>query len=183
MLTFSQGSYAGARSAHMKILYPDIVFGSIASSGVTHATLDNWRYFDIVRQFANATCSAELQNFAQAIDSIIATDLVDKVGPQLKDLFGLKDLEHYDDFASVLSFPIGDWQSKCWNDECGDDSFDQFCAALDVPPAQGLDQLVVNDEKRLLPFTDDISFDYSVFNYAEYIKNVSNPSSCVYASQ
>jgi len=28
-----QGSYAGARAAHMKILYPDIVWGAIASSG------------------------------------------------------------------------------------------------------------------------------------------------------
>ena len=28
-----QGSYAGARAAHMKILYPELVFGAIASSG------------------------------------------------------------------------------------------------------------------------------------------------------
>lgn len=28
-----QGSYAGARAAHMRILYPDLVFGAIASSG------------------------------------------------------------------------------------------------------------------------------------------------------
>ncbi|KAJ6545667.1 hypothetical protein B0H19DRAFT_1308341, partial [Mycena capillaripes] len=31
------GSYAGARSTHMKVLYPGIVFGSIASSGITEA--------------------------------------------------------------------------------------------------------------------------------------------------
>ena len=28
-----QGSYAGARAAHMKILYPELVYGAIASSG------------------------------------------------------------------------------------------------------------------------------------------------------
>lgn len=28
-----QGSYAGARAAHMKVLYPDLVWGAIASSG------------------------------------------------------------------------------------------------------------------------------------------------------
>ena len=27
------GSYAGARAAHMRILYPDLVYGAIASSG------------------------------------------------------------------------------------------------------------------------------------------------------
>lgn len=30
-----QGSYAGARAAHMRVLYPDLVFGAIASSAVT----------------------------------------------------------------------------------------------------------------------------------------------------
>src|SRR6266702_8899229 len=30
-----QGSYAGARAAHMRVLYPDIVFGAIASSGAS----------------------------------------------------------------------------------------------------------------------------------------------------
>jgi hypothetical protein len=31
-----QGSYAGARAAHMRVLYPDIVFGAIGSSGTCH---------------------------------------------------------------------------------------------------------------------------------------------------
>ncbi|KAH9966162.1 serine carboxypeptidase S28-domain-containing protein [Lactifluus volemus] len=35
-------SYAGARTAHMRVLYPDLVFGAIASSAVTHAVLMNW---------------------------------------------------------------------------------------------------------------------------------------------
>jgi hypothetical protein len=30
----TQGSYAGARAAHMRVLYPEIVFGAIASSGL-----------------------------------------------------------------------------------------------------------------------------------------------------
>lgn len=29
-----QGSYAGARAAHMRVLYPELVFGAIASSGL-----------------------------------------------------------------------------------------------------------------------------------------------------
>lgn len=30
-----KGSYAGARAAHMRVLYPELVFGAIASSAVT----------------------------------------------------------------------------------------------------------------------------------------------------
>lgn len=33
------GSYAGARAAHMKVLYPELVFGAIASSGACHIYL------------------------------------------------------------------------------------------------------------------------------------------------
>ena len=32
--SYPQGSYAGARAAHMRVLYPDLVFGAIASSGL-----------------------------------------------------------------------------------------------------------------------------------------------------
>ena len=31
-----QGSYAGARAAHMRVLHPDLVFGAIGSSGTCH---------------------------------------------------------------------------------------------------------------------------------------------------
>lgn len=31
--TIVQGSYAGARAAHMRVLYPELVYGAIASSG------------------------------------------------------------------------------------------------------------------------------------------------------
>jgi hypothetical protein len=30
------GSYAGARAAHMRVLYPEITYGAIASSGKPH---------------------------------------------------------------------------------------------------------------------------------------------------
>ncbi|KIJ27686.1 hypothetical protein M422DRAFT_71572 [Sphaerobolus stellatus SS14] len=46
------GSYAGARSAHMKVTYPNLVYGAIASSGVTHAAVNLWEYYDVIR---NAT--------------------------------------------------------------------------------------------------------------------------------
>jgi len=100
----------------MKILYPELVWGSIASSGtptsikcislincipgVTHAAVENWQYMEIIRQAADPTCSSHLQNSINIIDTILFTGLFKK---QLKGLFGLADLEHDDDFASTIS--------------------------------------------------------------------------------
>ncbi|KAI0247487.1 serine carboxypeptidase S28-domain-containing protein [Lactifluus subvellereus] len=43
------GSYVGARAAYMRVLYPDLVFGAIASSAVTRDVLTNWEYMDVIR--------------------------------------------------------------------------------------------------------------------------------------
>ena len=71
---------------------------------VTHASIENWEYEDIIRQAAEPSCSSHLEKSIQTIDKILAQD-----GPigkllqrRLKGLFGVGDLEHNDDFASLL---------------------------------------------------------------------------------
>jgi hypothetical protein len=101
----------------MKILYPDLVFGAIASSGwclahivavshtqhhigVTHAALSNWEYYEIIRKAADPTCSAHIENTIATIDTLLQFPFLNDV---VKALFGLHELKHDDDFASVLS--------------------------------------------------------------------------------
>lgn len=93
------GSYAGARAAHMRVLYPDLVYGAIASSGVTHATIVYWEYYDLIRQAAEEKCVKHIQNTIKTVDKILDNG---KLKHSLKKLFGLGDLEHDDDFASLL---------------------------------------------------------------------------------
>ena len=81
-------------------MYPDIVFGAIASSGVTHAAIENWEYMDIIRTAAEPECSKHLVSSILAIDHILALPHLRK---PLKKLFGLEDLEYDDDFAAMLS--------------------------------------------------------------------------------
>jgi hypothetical protein len=105
----------------MRVLYPDLVFGAIASSGVwclclrlltyglftklgcsavTHAALTNWEYMDVIRLAADPTCSSNL------VKSIATVDQLLKVGylrSPLKKLFGLGGLESDQDFVSVLA--------------------------------------------------------------------------------
>ncbi|EIN12709.1 peptidase S28 [Punctularia strigosozonata HHB-11173 SS5] len=169
------GSYAGARAAHMKVLYPELVFGAIASSGVTHAALTIWEYMDIIRVAMDPTCSSNLQSAIASIDNILTHP-----GPTgrilrraLKSLFGLGELEHDEDFASILSQPLGSWQAKNWDPEVGSTVFDEFCAALNKPfwplPSEH-EMLPYDDNKRSIEVTGALTVDYTIVNYANYIK-------------
>ncbi|KAF8139830.1 serine carboxypeptidase S28-domain-containing protein [Boletus edulis] len=116
------GSYAGARAAHMKILYPDLVFGAIASSGVTHAVLSNWEYYEVIREAADPACSAHLENAITTVDTLL----------------------------QFPSGPLGAWQSKNWDPAVGSTSFDDFCESLSKPVgAPHIDRLVtlLDDQK------------------------------------
>ncbi|KAG6816405.1 hypothetical protein H0H87_006209 [Tephrocybe sp. NHM501043] len=163
------GSYAGARAAHMKVLYPELTYGAIASSAVTHAALSNWEYMEVIRRAADAKCSSHLENSIVTIDHILDQPHFKGL---LKGLFGLKDLEHDEDFVSLLTSPLGSWQSKVWG-PFGSTSFDDFCTALNKPfgnfTAAAAD-LPFDHAARQVAVTDDFKLDFSILNYASYIK-------------
>ncbi|KAI0087965.1 peptidase S28 [Irpex rosettiformis] len=174
------GSYAGARAAHMKVLYPELVFGAIASSAVTHAALENWEYMEIIRQAADPKCSAHLENAVRTIDSILlrGDSALDKaLKRHLKGLFGVADLEHDEDFVSLVESPLGAWQAKNWDPKVGSTKFEEFCEALDKSIFNhpdllpGTDDTAVYDpETREVTFPDGLSLDISIINYAKYIR-------------
>ncbi|TRM64170.1 serine carboxypeptidase S28-domain-containing protein [Schizophyllum amplum] len=162
------GSYAGARAAHMRVLYPDLVFGAIASSAVTHADITNWQYMEVIRRAAPEDCSRHLESSIQTVDAILAHGGLP--ARALKALFGLAGLEHDDDFASVLSSPLGYWQAKCWDPKFGSNAFDNFCDALSKPPIGALSALEYGDERRMFDVGDGLTLDFSLLNYAKYIR-------------
>jgi len=108
----------------MRVLYPDLVFGAIASSGahchflcpltynlslnwtllgrsaVTHAALTNWEYMDVIRLAAEPKCSSNLVKSIATVDRLLKVSYLR--GP-LKKLFGLGGLESDQDFVSVLA--------------------------------------------------------------------------------
>ncbi|KAH9841596.1 peptidase S28 [Rhodofomes roseus] len=165
------GSYAGARAAHMKILYPDLVYGAIASSGVTHADIENWRYMDIIRRAADPECSANLVHSVEFIDTVLS---VPHLRIALKQLFGLKDLEYDEDFVSLLSSPMGYWQAKVWDPAVGSTGFEEFCAALEKPfgGADFVEGEVIgyNIQSQMIVLPGGLNVPKVVYNYAQYIK-------------
>ncbi|KAF9524271.1 serine carboxypeptidase S28-domain-containing protein [Crepidotus variabilis] len=167
------GSYAGARAAHMKILYPDIVWGSIASSAVTHAALSNWQYMEVIRTAADPKCSKHLVNSITTIDSILSNG-PDFIKNRLKGLFGLSGLKYDEDFVSVLESPLSYWQAKCWDPEFGSTKFDDFCHALSSPfgifSAETLDDLPYEHPDRMITIEGDLAFDVALINYGKWVK-------------
>ncbi|CAE6425463.1 unnamed protein product [Rhizoctonia solani] len=121
------GSYAGARAAHMRVLYPHLVFGAIASSAVTHAAIDYWEYADAVRRTADPVCIGHLTTAIQVIDDVLSTIVLAK---SLKSWFGLGALESDQDFVSVLMTPVGYVQGQNWDSAVGSDEWSRFCAVL-----------------------------------------------------
>ena len=84
----------------MRVLYPDIVYGAIASSGVTHATVVDWRYPDLIRQYAAPACVARIEKAITEVDSLLASN---KTSGAIKAVFGLSGISYNPDFASLLS--------------------------------------------------------------------------------
>lgn len=84
----------------MRVLYPDLLFGAISSSGVTFAQLSNWGYYDIIRQFADADCVKQLETSILEIDNLF--DQSASAKQALKNLFGVPSLTHDEDFGSLL---------------------------------------------------------------------------------
>lgn len=163
------GSYAGARSAHMKILYPELLFGAVASSAVTHATLSNWEYYEVIRQAADPNCAAHIENTVKTLDDLLE---IPYLNPYVKALFGLQDLKHDDDFMSVIETPLGNWQAKNWDPAVGSQKFDEFCETLNKPifGATDISALPVGHEDRLLSLPGGHRIDFSILNYAQYIR-------------
>lgn len=73
----------------MRVLFPDLVFGAIASSGVTRAEVNAWAYYDIIRRAAPKNCSAQLVKAVKEVDSFLENP---KTNAKLKALFGVAGL-------------------------------------------------------------------------------------------
>ncbi|CAK7210229.1 hypothetical protein SCUCBS95973_000708 [Sporothrix curviconia] len=150
------GSYAGAFAAFARMLYPEVFWGAISSSGVTVAVYDYWQYYEAQRLFAPTACVHRTQELIHVADQILlaARDdskgrgdahrdyigYADHVGQkplhgdgpaargrQLKEVFGLGSLTHDDDFAAVLSDAMGGWQETNWDPTQADPGFDWYC--------------------------------------------------------
>ncbi|KAK2465427.1 hypothetical protein APHAL10511_002781 [Amanita phalloides] len=165
------GSYAGARAAHMRVLYPELVYGAIASSAVTHAMIENWQYMDIIRTSADQKCSSRIESAIKTIDLLLEHPYPARM---IKSQFGLSDLKHNADFASLLQTPLERWQDKVWDPQVGSTAFDDFCTAVNnvwgFPVAVAAQDLGYGHPDRMVSLPGGLTIDFSILAYARWIK-------------
>lgn len=153
------GSYAGAFAAFLRLLYPDVFWGAISSSGVTVAMHDYWQYFEAQRLFGPPSCINTTQTLIHAVDQILLAgrhadddddddqpqpqplrtqqqpfiaDTTDTIA-QLKTVFGLGNLTYDDDFAALLSTGLEGWQDTNWDPKVSSPHFGWYCGNVTAP--------------------------------------------------
>lgn len=124
------GSYAGAFVAFLRILYPDVFWGAISSSGVTEAIYDYWQYMEIIADAGPPACINTTQKLIHAVDNILIGQKGTKLPTKLKETFGMDSLDDDSDFTSVLSSPLGYWQGRNWDPAVGNNEFFHYCDVI-----------------------------------------------------
>ncbi|EJD01632.1 uncharacterized protein FOMMEDRAFT_111593 [Fomitiporia mediterranea MF3/22] len=124
------GSYSGALTGWTMVNKPDIFFAGYASSAVEESIIYFWQYFDPIRQFMPANCSADVQAAIAHIDQVFTHGSTAEIA-SIKSNFGLGDMTHLDDVAGALRNNLWDWQSLSPTSGPGA-LFFTFCDALEV---------------------------------------------------
>lgn len=141
------GSYPGARSAHLRVLYPALFFGAFASSAVTAAIEDYPEYFYPIARGNNQTTIQSIQAAVAALDLVLApepwkgrkqTNRDEKKVAALLELAGLKGLTEPADFAQLVVVPLGDYQAVNWDTSISPPEFAQFLSLMGSTPESSL---------------------------------------------
>jgi hypothetical protein len=124
------GSYAGAFVALLRKLYPDAYWGAISSSGVPEAIWDYYKYFEAAAVYGPPACVKNTQTITDVIDKILIGKKGSKYVDQLKNIFGLPNVTHDGDFASVIAGGIYGLQSLNWDPSQSSNSFFNYCSIV-----------------------------------------------------
>ncbi|GAA6033813.1 hypothetical protein JCM8097_000354 [Rhodosporidiobolus ruineniae] len=125
------GSYAGAKAAFARKLFPNVFWGAIASSAVTTAIVDYWQYYEPIRLNGPSECISRLVNHTAFIDQLLALNSP-FVTSTLKSFFGLGNVTLNEDFVNALALPLGSYQAQNWDPKVGSKGFRAFCDALEA---------------------------------------------------
>ena len=105
------GSYSGALAAWTQHIMPGTFYAYHASSAVVQAIYEFDEYFAPIEAALPRNCSRDVQAVVARVDRVLTRDDPGEVA-HLKNLFGLADIEHHDDFAELITIPLWKWQNE-----------------------------------------------------------------------
>ncbi|CAO3607532.1 unnamed protein product [Cunninghamella blakesleeana] len=121
------GSYSGNLAAFLRLKYPDIVFASIPSSAPVEMKYNFYEYFQPIQKYGDEHCIKSIESVIRYVDHILLNPFNYHGKKALKKQFGVEDIQHDDDFAELLTYPLGLWQAKTPDH----DPFGKFCTIFD----------------------------------------------------
>ncbi|KAK4050336.1 hypothetical protein OIO90_005129 [Microbotryomycetes sp. JL221] len=124
------GSYAGAKSAFARSLFPETWWGAIASSAVTTAIEDYWEYYEPIRLSGPRECIKRLERHTALIDKMLGLSNP-LITSSLKSFFGLGNVTKDEDFVNALTIPLSTWQARNWDPQVGSELFFEFCDRIE----------------------------------------------------
>ncbi len=151
-----------------------LIWGSIASSAVTHAQVRYSEYHQAIQEWAPPKCMRTLEDVVEVLDTLLEFQ-GGVLAKRIQALFGLEDLEHRDDFMEVLASAHGGWQSRNWDPAVGSEGFYEFCDALTADGGEGEGEgkdggFLMNVEGLLVAKLPILRIPRVVMNYAGWVK-------------
>lgn len=107
-----------------------VLTGTISSSGVTKAIYDYWEYFEPIRENGPPQCISNIERLTNVVDNILIGKNDTTLTLKLKSAFQLGNLTSSHDFVSLLSIPLGYWQSRNWDPKQDDSTFFDYCNVI-----------------------------------------------------
>ncbi|OTA67061.1 peptidase S28 [Hypoxylon sp. EC38] len=176
------GSYAGAFVAFLRVLYPDVYYGAISSSGVPEAIWDYWRYFEAAATYGPPACVETTQKLTHIIDNILIGKADSEYVGKLKAAFGLPNVTYDNDFASAINGGIYGLQSLNWDPTQSSNSFFVYCNNVSsdsvIYPATEARRASVEELIKVGGYEDELDHLANRFlNYIGYV-NLTSVSRC-----
>lgn len=154
-------SYAGARAAFMRTLYPDLVFGAVSSSGVVHAVDAFPEYSHAIVRGTPPACIAAIDTAIRALDALLATD-----DGRLQALLYVANVSRdgsVRDVANAFASVLGLFQGQSWIVPEAMNPWHVFCAKLTDPAQAKQIRRTFPDQVRAL---DDVPMELLMYAYA-----------------
>ncbi|KAJ4415500.1 hypothetical protein N0V82_007302 [Gnomoniopsis sp. IMI 355080] len=162
------GSYSGALTGWVASVDPGTYWAYYATSAVVEAVYDFWEYFKPVQAGMPANCSSDVSKVIDYVDSVLLSNDSDAI-TALKAKFGLADLAHNDDFASVLENGPWLWQSNQFY--TGYSEFYFFCDSV-----ENVGSLFSN--ATTVPGAEGVGLEKALDGYSKWVSEYLVPDYC-----